>query len=318
MPALTCSAPGKLILCGEHAVVYSQPAIAMPVMQLTTTTKIFAHPTAPQGEIFVRAEATQTAAKLDSLPAENPIRKTVELVKGYFGLDHFPACEIHISSTLPIASGLGSSASLSVSIICALTQFIGHPLALEQINQLAYEAEKFHHGNPSGVDNTVITYQRPVYFQRGSAPVFIKVAVPFYFVIASTGISASTSQAVAGVHERWQQNQPQYNALFNQIGDLTRQVRRYLASGDAALVGTHLSQDHALLTEMGVSCPALDRLVTAAQQAGALGAKLSGGGQGGYMLALVTPETSARVAAALRQNGAVTTLPISLPASQGG
>jgi mevalonate kinase len=316
MPAISCFAPGKLILCGEHAVVYLQPAIAIPFLSLGTTTKVFAHPLAPKGEVIVTAAATQLHAELNTLPAVDPIRSTIELVMQFLSLTALPACEIHITSTLPIAAGLGSSASLSVSLIRGLSEFLGHPLATEQINAIAYEAEKFHHGNPSGVDNTVIAYAKPVYFIRGGAPEFISVAQPVHFLVANSGISASTSEAVAGVQSRRQAAPAEYDAYFNEIGRLTDAVRVDLAHADLVQAGQRLTENHRLLQKMQVSCPELDRLVEAALSAGAWGAKLSGGGLGGNMLALVPEEKTAAVETALYAAGASSCRPLTLPASK--
>ena len=315
MPAISCSAPGKMILCGEHAVVYGQPAIAIPVTSLGTTTKIFARPTAPKGELFIRAEAIHKSNKFHELPATDPIRQIIELVMKYFSLQSLPACEILITSTLPVASGMGSSASLSVSIIRALSEFIGHPLAIDQVNQLAFEAEKIHHINPSGVDNTVITYQQPLYFIRGRSPEFLRIKEPCRFIMANSGISASTSQAVAGVRERWQRNTDAYERWFVEIGKITDKVRSSLANGDLLLMGKLLTQNHEYLQKIEVSCRELDELVAAALSAGALGAKLSGGGLGGNMLALCCPDTASSVKQALIQAGAVSTVELTLPAT---
>jgi mevalonate kinase len=304
-----------MILCGEHAVVYQQPAIAIPVLSCATTTKIFARPLAPQGEIFIRAEALQIAKPLHQLSENDPIRLTIDLVKEHFSLNSLPACEILITSTLPVAAGMGSSASLSVSIIRALSEFIGHPLAVDQVNKLAFEAEKFHHGNPSGVDNTVIAYQRPVYFIRGNSPEFLRVAAPFHFIVADTGVAASTSQAVAGVRERWQKDTSGYEKLFSQIGRITKQVRTCLSEADFQACGELLTQNHEYLQKMEVSCRELDALVTAALSVGALGAKLSGGGLGGNMLALVFPDDLNKVKLALLAAGAKNTLTVTLPVS---
>jgi len=315
MPAITSSAPGKMILCGEHAVVYNQPAVAIPVLTLFTKTSIFARPTAPKGEIFIRADAISLAENLNILPNENPIRQTIELVKEYFSLESLPACEIHITSTLPVAAGMGSSASLAISLIRALSEFIGHPLPVDQVNSLAFEAEKVLHGNPSGVDNTVIVYEKPVFFQRDHKPELLKVAAPFHFVVANTGITASTSKAVARVRTNWQNDREKYENIFSQIGQISRQIREFLELGKFCETGELLTQDHTLLQEMGVSCPELDKFVKISLQAGALGAKLSGGGMGGNMLAMVTTESADRVAAVLASNGAKKTLHITLPAS---
>lgn len=318
MPAISASAPGKLILCGEHAVVYNQPAIAIPVLSLSTTTKIFAHPTAPKGEVIINAASQRIKENIHVLPEDHSIRRIVELVQANFGLSEMPACEIQITSTLPIASGLGSSASLSISVIRALSEFIGHPLPVERVNALAFEAEEIHHGNPSGIDNTVIAYEKPVYFERGKPLQFISIGTSMHIIIASTGISTSTALAVAGVHDRWQKDPARYEALFTQIGSLSRQIRQYLSQGFTKPVGELLTRNHSLLQEMGVSCPELDQLVNVSLAAGALGAKLSGGGMGGNMLALVKEETSPTIEKALTSAGAKFCLKVTLPSSMEG
>jgi mevalonate kinase len=315
MPAISSSAPGKMILCGEHAVVYQRPAIAIPVLQYSTKTTITARPLAPKWEIYIHAEAVNIAGVLTDFPKSDPIRSTIEMVEEFFSLTSLPACEIFITSTLPVAAGMGSSASLSISLIRALSEFIGHPLEVEQVNKLAFEAEKFHHGNPSGVDNTVIAYQRPVYFIRDNTPEFLHVKAPFHFILADTGVPASTSQAVAGVRKRWQKDTAGYEKLFSQIGQITEQVRDCLLNGNVCACGELLTQNHLFLQKIGVSCRELDLLVTAALSAGALGAKLSGGGLGGNMLVLANPERLNIINEALLSAGAKSTLSITLPAS---
>ncbi len=318
MPAISVSTPGKIILCGEHAVVYRQPAIAIPVQQVHTNTKIFAHPTSPKGEIVVRSESIGIDGKLENLPPKHPILTALDLVKSHFGIDSFPACEIRITSTIPIASGLGSSASVSVSLITAMTEFLGHPLAAEEINTLAFEVEKIHHGNPSGVDNTVVTFNRPVYFIRDELIEFIEVSVPLYFVIANTGIHGSTSEAVEKVRLNWQNNLTEYEKYFSQIGQITNSIRDHLQSGAVQEIGKLMSQNHSILQSMQVSCPELDKLVDTALKAGAFGAKLSGGGLGGNMIALVPPEISNLVAHELRNVGAISTIEMVLPVTKRG
>lgn len=316
MPAISVSAPGKIILCGEHAVVYQQPAIAIPVQQVASTTKIFAHPTAPKGQVWVKADAIQVEGVLESLNENHPIRNAVELVKKLFSIDHLPACEIRITSTIPIASGLGSSASTAVSLISVLSEFIDHSLSTAEISELAYEVEKLHHGNPSGIDNAVIAYNRPVFFRRGEPLEFLEIASPLHLIIANTGIHASTIEAVTGVRGRWQNDLTKYNALFKKIGEISEQVRQYLSSGDVSHIGQLLSLNHSYLQEMGVSCPELDALVSESLNVGALGAKLSGGGLGGNMIALVNPGESSRINNALLHAGAKSTIEMTLPANR--
>jgi mevalonate kinase len=305
MPAISRSAPGKLILCGEHAVVYGQPAIALPVMQICTKTKIFAKPLSAPGA--VRIVATQIGIDQDfaSLAETSPIVRSLRLVLEYFHLDHMPACEIHISSNIPIGSGMGSSASSSVSMIRAVSEFLGHRLSDDDTNQLAYEMEKIHHGNPSGIDNTVITYAKPVFFVREKPIEFLDIPQSFELIIADTGIHASTAQAVAQVREQYTRSPKQFGALFEKIGNLSVEIRQHLVAGAIPEIGPLLTENHHFLRQMGVSCPQLDALVSAALKSGALGAKLSGGGLGGNMLALVDHSSVQTVEENLVKAGAV-------------
>jgi mevalonate kinase len=234
-----------------------------------------------------------------------------------FHLDHIPACEIHIQTTLPIAAGLGSSASTAVSFTRALSTFLGHPLPDNTINRIAYEVEKHHHGSPSGIDNSVIAYETPVYYQKDRPIETLKIASPFTLVIADSGIKSSTAQAVAGVRQRWEQNRQQYEDWFYKIGQISIDVREYLENGMIEKVGPHLTHNHVLLQKIGVSNSELDNLVEAALTAGALGAKLSGGGLGGNMIALVSNEQTSTVVDALISHGAIHTITTTIPASGG-
>ncbi len=317
MPAISSSAPGKVILCGEHAVVYGMPAIALPVFQVSTTTKIFAKPQSSDGEVHVIAPAISLDTILVTLEDQDPLKIAARLVMQEFHLDHIPACEIHIQTTLPIAAGLGSSASTAVSFTRALSTFLGHPLPDNTINRIAYEVEKHHHGSPSGIDNSVIAYETPVYYQKDRPIETLKIASPFTLVIADSGIKSSTAQAVAGVRHRWEQNRQQYEDWFYEIGQISIDVREYLENGMIEKVGPHLTHNHVLLQKIGVSNSELDNLVEAALTAGALGAKLSGGGLGGNMIALVSNEQTSTVVDALISHGAIHTITTTIPASGG-
>jgi len=305
MTAISRSAPGKLILCGEHAVVYNRPAIAVPVDQVATSVKIFAKPLGEKGQVTIVIPQIGMESDLNSLPDSQPLKQSIAILQEHFKVDHLPSCDIRISSTIPIGSGLGSSASLSVALIRAIAEFLGIDVDNEEINHIAFELEKIHHGNPSGIDNTVITFTRPVYYVRGEPIEFIGLAGQMDLIIASTGINASTAQAVAGVRERWSKDRQVYENLFDVIGKLTEQIRKALQLSEIKTIGPFLTDNHELLQKMGVSCAELDHLVQSALDAGALGAKLSGGGLGGNMLALVEPAQVEVVTDALTQSGAV-------------
>ena len=314
MPAFTASAPGKIILFGEHAVVYGKPAIAVPVTEVSARAVVRPDPRGAPGSVHIQAPAVGLDASLTDLPRDHPLAAAVNGVLTTLGVPRPPACSLRITSTIPVASGLGSGAAVSVALIRALSAFLGHPLSDEKVSALAYEVEKLHHGTPSGIDNTVITYARPVYFVRGSpgsasepgeAIEALRVTQPFTILIGDTGVSSPTAIAVGDVRRLWQQDPSYYEALFDAAGQIARQARQAIENGRPEDLGKLMDSNHTLLQQMGVSSQELDRLVTAGRDAGALGAKLSGGGRGGNMIALVQPADAAIVARALSNAGAV-------------
>jgi mevalonate kinase len=170
---------------------------------------------------------------------------------------------------------------------------------------LVYEVECLHHGTPSGIDNTVVVYGEPVYFVRGHPPQTFHIGQPFMLAIADTGIRSPTKIAVGDVRQAWEREPARFDGLFDQIAAIVEDARASIADGQPDRLGPLMDHNHALLQEIGVSCAELDALVAAALGAGALGAKLSGAGRGGNIIALVTAETASRVAEALQAAGAV-------------
>ncbi len=152
------SAPGKIILFGEHAAVYNRPALAVPVTQIHVDVEVL--DSSRQG-IWIDAPNIDLHAELNSLPADHPIGSAILKVFSTLKISSLPALNISIESTIPVAAGLGSGAAVSIALIRALASHLSNPLADEQVNSLAYEIEKLHHGTPSGIDNAVITYDDP-------------------------------------------------------------------------------------------------------------------------------------------------------------
>jgi len=308
MPAFTATAPGKIILFGEHAVVYQRPAIAVPVNQVQARAVVQADLKAPPGRVWIQAPDIQLDSCLDDLPEANPIARLVRLFQAYYSLDQLPACILRISSTIPLAAGMGSGAAISVACLRALAAFIGAPLPVEQVSALAYEIEKLYHGTPSGIDNTVVAFGKPVYFVRRAPIEILSLGEPFTLVIGDTGVHSPTSGPVEAVRCAWMTNPFKFESLFDRVGEIARAARGILETCEPDRLGSLMNENHSLLVEMGVSSPELDRLVQVARAAGALGAKLSGGGWGGNMIALAEPGQTEQVAATLRSNGAVNTL----------
>jgi len=297
----SASAPGKIILFGEHAVVYGHPALAVPVTQVQATATVAQ---SSRRGVWIEAPNIELSSELSDLAPDHPLGAAIRSVFSTLGIDRPPACTVYIQSTIPVAAGLGSGAAVSVAVLRALSSFLDRPLPEDQVNQMAFEIEKLHHGSPSGIDNTVVTFARPVYFVKGRSIETFRVAVPFTIVIGDTGVSSPTKAVVEDVRKAWKAEPDQFEKMFASIDRIVKRARRTIESGEGTALGPLMNKNHAILQQLTVSSPELDRLVSAARSAGAEGAKLSGGGRGGNMIALVQPERTEKVSQALYQAGA--------------
>ena len=301
----TASAPGKIILFGEHAVVYGRPALAVPVTQVHADVEILDSDSAG---IWIDALDVDLHTELNALPSDHPVASVIHNFLFLSRISPFPNLNIKISSTIPVASGLGSGAAVTVALTRALSSHLNHEMNEEEINAFAYEIEKLYHGTPSGIDNTVVTYSKPVYFVKGQPIEVFKVGRPFTIVIGDTGISAPTKESVADVRQLWMKNTKRFEVIFDEIADISFSARRVIEEGWIEMLGTLMDENHALLQELTVSSPELDELVLAGRSAGAAGAKLSGGGRGGNMIALIEDNRAQNIANALLSAGAKRTI----------
>jgi mevalonate kinase len=300
---VSATACGKIILFGEHAVVYARPAIAVPVTQVQATVSI---EPSTRGLIIHAADLDRTIA-VEAANSIDPLVSIVNLTLAHLNCP-LPDLTITIHSTIPIASGLGSGAAVSTAIVRAVAQWFGARLDNAEVNALVYEVEKLHHGTPSGIDNTVIAYQQPVYFIRDQALQTFTVAHPFKVAIGNTGVASSTRITVGDVRKGWEIDRARYEAWFDRIGAIVQQARSAMATGDIDRLGPLMDQNQALLRDLDVSSVELERLILAARQAGASGAKLVGGGRGGNMIAVVDDRNVEAVTAALKNAGAVSVI----------
>jgi mevalonate kinase len=316
MPAISASAPGKVILFGEHAVVYGRPAIAVPVTQVKAKAIITANPRGKPVEVHIQAPAIGLETTLDELPDRDPLGVAIRSTLAELGMGRPPALTVRITSAIPVAAGLGSGAAVSVAVVRALSAFLGHPLGAERVSALAYEVEKIHHGTPSGIDNTVVTYGMPVYFVRETPPggalnariELFKVQEPFTLVIGDTGVPSPTAITVGHVRRAREEQPLRYEAMFEAVERIVQSAREAIENGYTEALGPLMDENQAVLQDIGVSSPELERLVEAARQAGALGAKLSGGGRGGNMIALAPEGRAGKIAQALQEAGAARTI----------
>ena len=296
-------APGKVILFGEHAVVYGRPALAVPVSDVRAEVTVEDRVGSPG--VMIHARDIARTIEASSAAPDEPLSLTVRNALSALGTELDDVClSLSICSSIPVASGMGSGAAVAAAMVRALGQHLGQALPEEVISAIVYETERVHHGTPSGIDNTVVVYERPVYFCRGQPVETLRVERPFWLAIADTGLRSPTSVTVGDVRAAWQRASERYECLFDQIGAVVGAAREAIQKGRIELLGPLMDQNQRLLRELDVSAPALEALIDAAHGAGAWGAKLSGGGRGGNAMALIGPQEVGRLRQALLSAGA--------------
>jgi mevalonate kinase len=288
--------------------VYGQPAIAVPVTQVQARAVITPHIGGQPGSVRITAPDIDLESPLAELPLDDAIFKAVADTLSALGIPNPPAFNLRVTSTIPLAAGLGSGAAVSVAVIRAVSSYSGRTLPDEQVSALAFEIEKIHHGTPSGIDNTVVTYAQPVYYRKDQPIETLRVPKPFAIVIGDTGVPSPTSVTVGDVRTAWQADSDTFEKLFVAAGEITRKARTNIEDGKTEQLGALMDQNQELLSQMGVSSPQLELLINAARDAGALGAKLSGGGRGGNMIALVEDNQAAEVEEAVLAAGALNSI----------
>lgn len=306
---VSATAPGKVILFGEHAVVYGRPAIAVPVRQVEAKVTVEPARRSPEqaGEQHptIRASDLDRTFRADPENTSNPLVVATVSTLRHLGVGYEHDLLIQIESSVPVRRGLGSSAAVSAALVRAVARYFGVELMPQEVSRLTYETEAIHHGTPSGIDNTVIAHDQPIYFVREQPVERFDVGRPLHLVIADTGITTPTHETVGDVRAGWQRDPATYEGLFDEIGGIVDAARAAIAEGDLVEVGRLMDENHARLRQLDVSCAELDHLVYAARGAGAMGAKMSGGGRGGNIVAVAMPWAVEGVVEAVRKAGAV-------------
>ena len=273
------TAPGKIILFGEHAVVYGKPAIAIPVSGMRASA--WSEP----NEKGLTINALDLSEKFYLKNTSNQFSILAQTILSQ-NKQNEPNLTINLSSKLPQGSGMGSSAATATAVCKALSNHLGVDLDANQVSELVFNAEKIVHGTPSGIDNTVVAYEMPVYFIKGEKPVTFIPGKRFYLVIGDTGIEASTKETVSNVRKAWEKEPGLMEGYFSEIEIVTEKGKLAIEEGKTELIGEIMSKNHELLNSIGVGHEKLDELIDIANKAGAVGAKLTGGGGGGNMVAL--------------------------------
>lgn len=271
------SAPGKVILLGEHSVVFGQPAIAATIARRLEV-RLAESAASAVGDAKLRA-ALEAAA--DGLPVDAS------------------SLSIEIRSDVPPACGLGSSAALSLALVRALGSLTGASLSKQEERSRASRVEDVFHGTASGLDVAASAADGVIWFERGAPPTIqaLRPREPFDLVIALSSEPRSTAGPVGRLRERQKRRPELFDRMFGLAGDIVRAGREAIESGDLESLGASMDCAHGLLNGFGVSTPTLERMIAIARGAGALGAKLSGAGGGGAIVALGGERTSAVIAA---------------------
>jgi hydroxymethylglutaryl-CoA reductase len=281
---------GKIILLGEHAVVHGRHAIACPV-PLTIRAVV------EDGERGVELLIPRWGVEYQlAKPLEQ--RRSFERAAGAI-LDKLGLAtrtmRIEVFPDVPRGMGLGGSAALAVAIVRALDLHFRLGLSDAEVNELAYLSEQNAHGQPSGIDNTLATYGKPLVYRRGTPPMveLLSIPEPLSIVVGMTQTEGLTARTVANVADARQRNPRLYDKIFDDIDALVLQAVSAIQDNDVTTLGDLMNINQGLLNALQVSTPELERLIDAARDAGATGAKLTGGGGGGAMIALCRNATTA-------------------------
>lgn len=294
------TANGKVILLGEHAVVHGQPAIAIAV---PNGVEVTAAP-AVTGQTATTLHISPWNVDLDSSDVDVPearhrdLQRALRVARRFYDDD----LEVTLSATvrLPGGAGMGSSAALGVAVLRALDAVRGIPRAHDEIFSRSLAWEQVFHGNPSGIDNALATYGGVGLFRRGVPLTNIVPRHPVRLVAAYSGPAPATSVMVGSVQRQFERNKEQVGKTFDAIGAIVSNGKTALEHGDLAALGQLMTMNHKLLASLMLSTDALEEMIAAAMEAGALGAKVTGAGGGGCMIALVADDDAGqKVRAAL-------------------
>jgi hydroxymethylglutaryl-CoA reductase len=278
------TAAGKVILLGEHAVVYDRHALALPL------------------EAAISATIVETSADIKISIPDWDFEQSFMIMRA-LGV-HDRSFYVRVRSRIPAAMGLGASAALAVAIIRAFDQLLNLNMDDAAVDRMAFECEKLAHGKPSGIDNNIATYGEPVLYSKSSAtrtkPIALTEAPPI--VVASSGIRGITKDQVAGVRSRYEKNTQVYETIFNEIDEISLAGAHALKTRDYDTLGALMNVCHGYLNALQVSTPELEQMIQIARSHGASGAKLTGAGGGGSIVALC-PDKESEVARALHEAG---------------
>ncbi|MDI7268424.1 MAG: mevalonate kinase [Myxococcota bacterium] len=273
-------APAKAIIVGEHFVVYGCPAVAVPIPDLVLEATLSQRDPGP--------------------PHVGHVGACLAVLHERFGGPPPTHLDVSVKSDIPQGSGLGSSAALSVALARAYLRMCGREPLDHDVREASLACERIAHRHPSGIDTEVALTGMALRFERGKPPVPVRIKGWIGLIVADTGIASATAEMVAAVAARREADRAEFDRLLHVAAQKADEAENALALGDTDSLGLVLIAGQALLDEIGVVTEEVWRVVTAAREAGALGAKVTGAGGGGAVLAVHHISSIPGIAARMR------------------
>ena len=268
---------GKIILIGEHSVVYGQPAIAIPFMDRELELRIEDSDENYLSSDFYNGKIKDLDGRLLGF------KKLIKTFTDKYKIsDKF---KILIKSDIPLQRGMGSSASIAVAIAKGLYEYFKIDYDIDKIIDLANISEKYVHGNPSGIDIETIARDRAIWYIKNKEIIDFPIDLNGYLVISDSGIKGSTKEAVADVRALYDSDD-KYKSYVENLGKLTFSAKQAIKKNNLESLGKTMDKAQVYLRELSVSDPIIEEMIRLSKDSGALGAKLTGGGRGGCMIAL--------------------------------
>jgi hydroxymethylglutaryl-CoA reductase len=292
---------GKIIITGEHAVVYGKHAVAAPIA-LKMRANVWNR---PKGICLIIPDWGVEHLLQFEGHHRYSVYQALEMILTELKLRD-KAMTIKVTPEFPKAMGMGGSAALAVGIIRALNVHYNLNLTQEDIRKLSFKSEDIIHGGASGIDNTVSTYGKLISYQKAEPPniktIDLRRDIPI--VIGISGVESMTSKMVKHVRDAYHEHPDWYGQIFERMDELSLEARRAIKHMNLPKLGMIMNMNHGYLNTLSVSSPEVEELVTIARSAGALGAKLTGGGGGGAIAALCdSAEMQQRVQAQIEVAG---------------
>lgn len=306
MRTIETSAPGKLMLFGDHAVVHDYPCIVTAIDQrmtvrITQVDNQEFNVSAPDVDL---AEYTKPLTEL----GERDIPKAVRFLETAYRifLERYPqenGIKVQTKSEFSSSFGFGSSSAVTAAFVWALTENYEIPLSYKELFDICYKTVLEVQGVGSGFDIASAIWGGTIYYVKPASVVEALSAEHLPLIVGYTGIKADTATLVKMVNEEKRNNPRKIDSIFREIGSITILARQAIQANDWIRVGILMDQSQELLAQLSVSSVELDNLILAARKADAYGAKLSGAGGGDCMIAVASKENAAEVKAAIQAAG---------------